>query len=355
MTKRKKSTKPAASNKTPRLDVPEAKTTAYEGVLGYIDPTTGQRGAFPGLLPTANDDFYGPAIDGFDYLRMVRSEARHVPSLLVSASAPPPPREKPYHNPDDVVLSYDEPEPEQEHASPEPEDPMCKFGDSAFYSLHPSAPDRALPAQHTALLRRFTELRTRLHANPPEKQQVELPRKFAPKWLHANVPTPALVWAMEQEQVLRCVECLGKVVGTGTRTVRRGVDRRIAEWAWALLVRVDEVMGCDEVWRVREVGKVAGRVRDRVVEEVRRERAEEEEVRGLEEEIRAAAAEEASEDGEEGELEEEEEAGELMPEGEGLVEDHDRIETLAALDMIISIIGGFFGQKDLLEERYAGQ
>ena len=39
-----------------------------------IDPTYGQRGAFPGLDDTNNDDglFYGPASDGIEYLRMVR-------------------------------------------------------------------------------------------------------------------------------------------------------------------------------------------------------------------------------------------------------------------------------------------
>ena len=39
-----------------------------------IDPTYGQRGAFPGLENTDDDDglFYGPATDGLEYIRMVR-------------------------------------------------------------------------------------------------------------------------------------------------------------------------------------------------------------------------------------------------------------------------------------------
>ena len=39
-----------------------------------IDPTYGQRGAFPGLDGAHDDDelFYGPASDGLEYLRMVR-------------------------------------------------------------------------------------------------------------------------------------------------------------------------------------------------------------------------------------------------------------------------------------------
>ena len=40
-----------------------------------VDPTYGQRGAFPGLDNDKNEDealFYGPAGDGLEYLRMVR-------------------------------------------------------------------------------------------------------------------------------------------------------------------------------------------------------------------------------------------------------------------------------------------
>lgn len=39
-----------------------------------VDPTYGQRGAFPGLEEYTNDStlFYGPASDGLEYLRMVR-------------------------------------------------------------------------------------------------------------------------------------------------------------------------------------------------------------------------------------------------------------------------------------------
>lgn len=39
-----------------------------------IDPTYGQRGAFPGLDDPVGEDelFYGPATDGMEYLRMVR-------------------------------------------------------------------------------------------------------------------------------------------------------------------------------------------------------------------------------------------------------------------------------------------
>ena len=38
-----------------------------------VDPTYGQRGAFPGIEGDEEDTlFYGPASDGLEYLRMVR-------------------------------------------------------------------------------------------------------------------------------------------------------------------------------------------------------------------------------------------------------------------------------------------
>ena len=41
----------------------------------HIDPTYGQRGAFPGLHDEGDESeklFHGPASDGLEYLRMVR-------------------------------------------------------------------------------------------------------------------------------------------------------------------------------------------------------------------------------------------------------------------------------------------
>ncbi len=51
-------------------DSPNGHSTAQP----RVDPTYGQRGAFPGLggEDGQNDLFYGPASDGLEYLRMVR-------------------------------------------------------------------------------------------------------------------------------------------------------------------------------------------------------------------------------------------------------------------------------------------
>ena len=45
---------------------------SFKAASGYIDASTGQRGAFPGLEEYGDEFFCGPANDGMDYLRMVR-------------------------------------------------------------------------------------------------------------------------------------------------------------------------------------------------------------------------------------------------------------------------------------------
>ena len=48
--------------------------TSANAAQPQVDPTYGQRGAFPGLEDNGDEDdlFYGPASDGLEYLRMVR-------------------------------------------------------------------------------------------------------------------------------------------------------------------------------------------------------------------------------------------------------------------------------------------
>lgn len=63
------------TNKRSRPNQPSGTEDAPSAAQARIDPTYGQRGAFPGLDgPVASEDelFYGPANDGLEYLRMVR-------------------------------------------------------------------------------------------------------------------------------------------------------------------------------------------------------------------------------------------------------------------------------------------
>lgn len=63
---------PIYNAKRPRASSVESEERP--GVLQpRVDPTYGQRGAFPGLDERKEDPlFYGPANDGLEYLRMVR-------------------------------------------------------------------------------------------------------------------------------------------------------------------------------------------------------------------------------------------------------------------------------------------
>lgn len=115
MAKRKKSANKSQqqasnSSKRPRHD-DDNELGKFESSRGYIDPSTGQRGAFPGL-ENYDDDFFGPPMDGIDYLRMVRYVASPPPSVPPSkltnppgpkpkasqtSSSPPKPAQKPDH------------------------------------------------------------------------------------------------------------------------------------------------------------------------------------------------------------------------------------------------------------------
>lgn len=61
-------------NKRSRLNNSNGSDDLPSSSESRIDPTYGQRGAFPGLDDSNNDEelFYGPASDGLEYLRMVR-------------------------------------------------------------------------------------------------------------------------------------------------------------------------------------------------------------------------------------------------------------------------------------------
>lgn len=64
----------ARYQKRSRVSYSDGGDDSPAAVQSRIDPTYGQRGAFPGLDDTTDGDelFYGPASDGLEYLRMVR-------------------------------------------------------------------------------------------------------------------------------------------------------------------------------------------------------------------------------------------------------------------------------------------
>ncbi|KAA8914613.1 hypothetical protein FN846DRAFT_477800 [Sphaerosporella brunnea] len=274
MTKRKKSKQQQQQqqqqqqNKRARFD-DDGGGPKFDASRGYLDPATGQRGAFPGL-ERDQEEFFGPPMDGLDYLRMVRSEAKGVPDLLLSSKAPPPPKARrppPPPPADDVVLDYDEPsrEPTEEAKEEDEEEKDYIFSESTYISLHRSAPSAPIPPYHAPILARFRQLHKKLHSTPPKKS----PHNPHPRWsdlkqwrkfVGTTMPRPQWVWGMQQWEVMRLLkqfrgwmEWRAKV----RNAAGRGVPKAWPVWIWALLVRCECVMGAEEVAVVRELGKAA--------------------------------------------------------------------------------------------------
>lgn len=64
---------PIYNAKRPRASSMEGSEERPGALQPRVDPTYGQRGAFPGLDEMKEHSlFYGPANDGLEYLRMVR-------------------------------------------------------------------------------------------------------------------------------------------------------------------------------------------------------------------------------------------------------------------------------------------
>ncbi len=63
----------SSSKRSKFIDLKRGDDNPYSS-QAKVDPTYGQRGAFPGLDDATGDDgvFYGPANNGLEYLRMVR-------------------------------------------------------------------------------------------------------------------------------------------------------------------------------------------------------------------------------------------------------------------------------------------
>ncbi|KAH0607416.1 uncharacterized protein H6S33_002450 [Morchella sextelata] len=416
---------------------------------GYIDPHTGQRGAFPGLEDD-DGEFYGPANDGMDYLKMVRSEAKGVPSLLIAGQknvvVKPPPREPTFveatdelpYDDGDAPLSYDD---DQLTEKKDDADAAGWYHDGTYTAapLPTLAAEAAPPPPwHNSLLARFTALRTAFIRNPPRASRplVATNLKMWRQRQYWNVhaagtkPTAGVLAGLDQQMTLTLLEWLTAMLRSGRGGGKGGfvgvnMKGYWAEWVWGCLVRLDECLTADEIYVVRELGKKCLKIRKGMIdmkvgwdegghgdEEEEPEQDDEELENEPEDAEEAVQAQEQPEEGEcssdpepvstvpaaatptpnpaEISLDDDEEApasnpAEIAidntanpaaedtavydppikieeippspprspkPSTEGIKE-HSYADIIGALDMIISVVGGFFGQRDLLLEREA--
>ncbi|KAL2054611.1 hypothetical protein ABVK25_004914 [Lepraria finkii] len=189
-----------------------------------IDPTYGQRGAFPGLDDDVEDGlFYGPASDGLEYLRMVRSEAKTVPNLLVAPSSPA------FHSQrENLYEDY----------------PQGYYADGAYTALPIPSSNGAHPkhdqeddidpqeAYYTSLCARFEELSSILQ-NPPFPPDANLIGQPLSWWNSSHwrnrilktTPQMSKLAEFPQDMVIRGLEVLETVLNSGN--LRSGKGRNV--------------------------------------------------------------------------------------------------------------------------------
>lgn len=240
---------------------------------------SGQRSFFPASPPPespqplysddANASHQDPTADTDAvqrYLASVRLEASRLPSLLLQPTHSAARDERPFR------------------ADPSSTRSWGIYTDGAYISTHPAsasahdstdqdAPPSARDTYHALLLSRFRSLQDHLASSPPPAAIDALARP-------CNVPLPLsrthkAQWTREmttrppQMVQLACMPRLDALalleVACDALTLRRlGSDegRALAAWVWGLLGRVGEVgrLGSDEVSGVREIGKAALRL-----------------------------------------------------------------------------------------------
>ncbi|OOO14723.1 Phox-like domain-containing protein [Aspergillus oryzae] len=270
--------------------------TPYERPRNH--PIYGQKSAFPGL-DTAGDDelFYGPAEDGLEYLRMVRSEANSLPFLFTAPQPTDPPVEETKQS--ETEQDLNEPQPEEEKKKTD-------IAQEGFYAdgvyvaapltTSKTQPDTTEPAQSDAqssyynlLHHRFLLLRSILKCTPPstaiaaldESHPISLPRRSRDarkEWrrlLLAVDPQTVQLACMDMDSVLGVLEVMAKLMSENIRSGDAERVRRIGAWAWGLLGKCRDVgqLASEEVGEIRDLGKRAAKILRKMREEDEKKRS----------------------------------------------------------------------------------
>ncbi|KIW12798.1 hypothetical protein PV08_07985 [Exophiala spinifera] len=295
----------------------------------HVGEYTGQVGAFPGLGGEDDELFYGPAADGIDYLRMVRSEAKGVPHILAA------PKEKLA----DIHTVAEE---------------GGYYYDGAYTGVtkasvaSPTAFPRAQQYYYDSLLTQFRLVQATMRCTPPlssieelaSSQFISFPastRKARSQWdahMRACDPHPVQVACFDAETVLELVKFLRMRLNHFLFSKDGSLTGRIGAWAWAILGKCRDrgELSSDDIGELRALAQRALQI--------------------LQKQVDGAALDESlwSEDGD---------AHEEVTQGPD-----DEIRTVEAggsshmdgltkmtLDMIVTVVGEVYGQRDLLDLR----
>ncbi|KIV88429.1 hypothetical protein PV10_08114 [Exophiala mesophila] len=327
----------------------EQWTSSDEGEVDEtprIDQQTGQTGAFPGLGDDDGQLFYGPAADGLDYLRMVRSEARGVPFILTAPSTT--------SHPNAI-----------ENARTEHEDEGGYFEDGtytakAFASKDPV--ETLPPAQrhyHDSLLRHFRLARATVRCTPPlsaieslrSSQLISFPeesRKARLQWeehiMNAD-PSPTQIACMDAQSVMELVKLIRKKLPLLFRPKNVETIKRAGSWLWAVLAksRDREELSSDEIGEIRQLAQRAIQMSQRQPDQI------EEVSKDIGSEDGEVEDDDAGQDIETDELKDPT-VKEQIGDGD---DDDEACDGLISttLDMVMTVVGEVYGQRDLLNSR----
>ncbi|KAE8139319.1 hypothetical protein BDV38DRAFT_242406 [Aspergillus pseudotamarii] len=391
------------------------------------NPIYGQKSAFPGLDIAGDDElFYGPAEDGMEYLRMVRSEANSLPFLFTAPQPTDPPVEETKQSEAEQDSTEGQPEEEKKKKEKKTDIAQEGFYVDGVYVAAPSTtpkkqPDTTEPAQSDAqssyynlLHHRFLLLRSILKCTPPstaiaaldESHPISLPRRSRDarkEWrrlLLVADPQTVQLACMDMDSVLGVLEVMAKLMSENIRSGDAERVRRIGAWAWGLLGKCRDVgqLASEEVGDIRDLGKRAAKILRKMREEDEKKRSAgtdgnlssgesddehpaddqpraEEETKenteapsdppceSLDHDMPDVEQEPPAEDLEmakarlQARIEQGDESKSTEPEaqeGESKTEDNAAevaMQTRAMLDMIITVVGEYYGQRDLLLAR----
>ncbi|KAF7718432.1 Uncharacterized protein PECH_005913 [Penicillium ucsense] len=363
------------------------------------DPTFGQKSAFPGLDDGGDELFYGSADDGIEYLRMVRSEAKSLPSLFTAPTARKRDEDVEFTNSVSDGMT-------DKHKFP------AGFYEDEAYIAPPTAdkqpialledgyPDAQL-SYYNLLRHRFIYLRSTLRCIPPasaiaaldDAHPISLPdrstaaRKEWRRLLLTEEPTMVQLACLDSASVLRVLTILARGLGESVRGGDAALVRRVGAWAWGLLAKCREVgeLATDQVGEIRDLGKRAAKILLRIREaELKRSNEDSDEydsdTGGDSEEAQADAIMQDESDSSQHAVTDMAESDADMVDADlssaleaaksrlqaqldedAAAEQEDRVaeqpsgdsaqQARILLDMILTVVGEFFGQRDLLELR----
>lgn len=259
----------------------------------------------------------------------------------------------------------------------------------------PKDPYPEAQASYNILLRhRFILLRSTLKCSPPataikaldNAHPISLPRKAEAarkEWRRLVMsvePQMVQLACMDMDSVLGVLQIMARMMSDVLRSEDSVQIRRIGAWAWGLLGKCREVgeLSTEEVGEIRDIGKRAVKILQKI-QEADKQQTDDDEASDFDEgEYQLPdAGQEGDVGGQAGDGKEQKDQEEQKPENgddqtdeleaakarlqakfqDNVDDDIDKEaeyvakQTRAMLDMIIMVVGEFFGQRDLLESR----